>query len=87
MDATTSKETAAEVCKVLDALATLSLDIQCHRDVRDDEKVLSARRLRETCAAIHDAVAALKRILQISERHGGGIIPPDVLERIDDQED
>lgn len=73
------------MCKVLDALATLSFDIECHCDVPDDEKVLSAGRVRETCAAIRESVAALKKILQISEQHGGGIIPPDVLRRINDQ--
>ena len=84
LDATTTRETAIEVSKVLDALAALSYDISCHDDIPDDELVLPAGRVRETCGAIREAVTALKRILLISEQHGGGVIPKDVLQRIRD---
>ena len=86
MDANTSKQTAAEVGKVLDALATLSYDIDCHCDVADDEKVLTAGRVRETCAAIRQAVTALKRILQITEEHGGGLIPLYITQRLENKD-
>ena len=82
LDATTSKEAAAEVGKVLDALTTLSYDIECHAGPPDDKLVLPAQRIRESCAAIRDAVAALKKILVITERHGGGVIPPEMMRRL-----
>lgn len=82
LDASTSKEAAVEVGKILDALATLSYDIECHADLPDAAMVLSAARVRETCAAIRQAVAALKKILLITEQHGGGMIPSEVLQRL-----
>ena len=63
MDANTTRQTATEVGKVLDALAALSYDIECHCcNLPDDAKVLTALRGRETCAAIREAVTALKRV-------------------------
>jgi len=85
MDATTTRQTATEVGKVLDALAALSYDIECHcANLPDDAKVLTALRGRETCAAIREAVTALKKILLITEQHGGGLLPNEIGQHIDD---
>ena len=85
MDATTTRQTATEVGKVLDALAALSYDIECHcGNLPDDAKVLTALRGRETCAAIREAVTALKKILLMTEQQGGGLLPNDVAQQIDD---
>lgn len=78
-----TKETAIEVCKVLDALSALSVDLSCHNEVLPDKLVLSVQRTRDTCAAIDEAVSALKKILEISVASGGGPIPPEVAEQLD----
>ncbi|MEP7207349.1 MAG: hypothetical protein ABI920_10455 [Casimicrobiaceae bacterium] len=83
MDPSNTKEISVEVCKVLDALAALSVDIACEDAVPGDQLVLPASRVRETCAAIHSAIAALKKILEISEAHGGGLIPASTQHRLD----
>lgn len=82
MDATTTKETALEVCKILDSLAALSVDMACQDDLPAHQLVLSADKVRCSCKAITEAVIALKRILQITEAHGGGIIPPAVAAQL-----
>jgi hypothetical protein len=58
--------------------------MECHLGAPPDAKLIPADRVRETCAAIRDAVAALKAILLITEQHGGGLIPPEVMERLDE---
>jgi hypothetical protein len=68
------KNTAAEMTKVLDDLAALSIDLSCHCDVPPHSLVLPAAKLREACEAIDDAVASLKRILAMTT--GNGIGPP-----------
>ena len=82
MDVTTTKETAIEVCRILDALTALSVDIACHDDIPAVQLVLSAEKVRASCEAISDAVSSLKRILQITEAHGGGLIPPAVVTKL-----
>lgn len=82
METTTTRETAAEVCKILDALTAISVDISCHNDAPGERMVLSAEKVRETCRAITEAVASLKRILRISEANGGGLIPASTLARL-----
>jgi len=78
-----TKETAIEVCKVLDTLSALAVELSCHCDVPPDTLILSARRTRDACVAIEDGVSALKTILQIAEASGGGPIPAKVLNQFD----
>lgn len=78
-----TKETAVEVCKVLDALMVLSADLQCADDIPADTLVLSAQRSRDACIALSEAVTALKQILQIAVEAGGGPVPLAVEERLD----
>jgi hypothetical protein len=66
--------TAAEVAKVLDDLAALSIDLSCHCDVPPHTLVLPASKVREACDAIDDAVSSLKRILAIASATGSA--PP-----------
>jgi hypothetical protein len=80
---TPTKETAIEVCKILDALAALSYDLACHCDVPPDTLILSAKKTRDACESIQGAVAALKRILQISEDSGNGPIPASLKQQLD----
>ena len=65
---------AIEAGKVLDTLAALSVELSCHCDVKPDTLVLEARRLKEACDAIDDAVSALKRILAITDASGASVI-------------
>jgi hypothetical protein len=81
-----TRKTAAEVCTILDSLAALSQDLSCHRNEPRDALVLSAGKARDACAAIDGAVAALREILEIAEKAGGGPIPPAVAHRLDDAE-
>jgi hypothetical protein len=71
------RNTAAEVTKVLDDLAALSIDLSCHCDVPPHRLVLPAVKVREACEAIDDAVASLKRILAMTATNGiGPPLPP-----------
>lgn len=83
MDATTTKETAIEVCKILDSLTALSVDMACQDDVPGHQMMLSAQKVRSSCKAITEAVVALKRILLITEANGGGLIPPAVTAQLE----
>ncbi|HZQ60471.1 MAG TPA: hypothetical protein VFC24_03925 [Casimicrobiaceae bacterium] len=83
MDATTTKETAIEVCKVLDRLTALSVDLSCHRGGPAGRVVLSADKVHDSCRTINEAVVSLKRILSIAEENGGGLIPPDQMDRLE----
>ena len=82
MDATTTKETAEEVCKILDRLTALSVDLSCHREEPVDRVVLPADKVRDSCRTINEAVVSLKHILRITEAHGGGLIPSGVLSKL-----
>ena len=84
--ATITAATAEQVSNVLDALSALAVDLSCHCDVPPDTLILSARRAREACDAIDEAVRALKAILQIAATAGGGPIPLAVREQLDDVE-
>lgn len=64
------QNTAIEAGKVLDTLAALSLELSCHCDVSPDTLVLPAGKVKDACEAIDDAVAALKRILAITDAKG-----------------
>ena len=75
--------TAAEVCKVLDSLSALAVDLSCHCDVPPDTMILSAQKTRDACAAIETGVAALRKILQISVAAGGGPIPAAVADKLE----
>ena len=74
---------AVEVCKVLDALAALAVDLSCHCEVPPDTLILSAKRTRDACTAIEEGVGALREILQISVAAGGGPIPVAVRKQLD----
>ena len=74
---------AAEVCKVLDALSALAVDLSCHCEVPPDTLILSAKKTRDACAAIEESVGALREILQISVAAGGGPIPVAVRKQLD----
>jgi hypothetical protein len=71
-----AKDTAAEAGKILDDLAALSIDLSCHCDAAPHALVLPARKVREACDAIDDAVASLKRILAIAPASGNAPVPP-----------
>lgn len=79
MDSTTTRETAEEVCKILDRLTALSVDLSCHQSQPADRIELPAHKVRDSCETINEAVTSLKRILRITEAHGGGLIPAGVL--------
>lgn len=81
-----TSETSTEVCKVLDALTALSVDLSCHCELPPDTLILSAQKTRDACSAIDEAVGALKTILQLSEAAGGGPIPAKVVEKIENAE-
>jgi len=83
---TATTDTAAEVCRVLDALAALSVDMSCDCDVPPDTLILSAKKTRDACAAIDEAVAALRKILQISVAAGGGPVPARVAAKLDGEQ-
>jgi hypothetical protein len=80
---TATSATAAEVCKILDALAALAVDLSCDCDVPPDTLILSAQKTRDACIAIEESVAALRTILQISVAAGGGPVPPRVAKELD----
>jgi len=63
----------AEAGKVLDALAALKYDIDCHCG-HPQRKNLALDRRRDACAAIRHAIEALKRMLQITEQDGARLI-------------
>jgi hypothetical protein len=68
-------ETVKEASKILDALATLSVDLACHCDVPPHTLVLPAGKVSEVCSAIDQAVLALKRILTFAAASGLGPVP------------
>jgi hypothetical protein len=70
-----TREAADEAAKVLDNLAAVSVELSCHCDVPPHRLVLSAAKVQETCSRIDDAVAALKKILEIAVRSGQGPVP------------
>ena len=76
------EKTAVEAGQILDALAALSADLACHCDVPPHTIILPASKVREACDAIDEAVAALKRILDIAHQSGHGPIPPDTLNEL-----
>ena len=84
MNPTTAQ--AVEVCKVLDALSALAVDLSCHCEVPPDTLILSAKKTRDACAAIEEGVSALKEILEISVAAGGGPIPVAVRKQLDGSE-
>ena len=75
--------TAVEVCKVLDSLSALAVDLTCDCEVPPDTLILSAQKTRDACAAIEESVTALRSILEISVANGGGPIPPGVPDELD----
>jgi hypothetical protein len=77
---------AVEVCKVLDALSALAVDLSCHCEVPPDTLILSAKKTQDACTAIEEGVAALKEILEISVAAGGGPIPVAVRKQLDSSE-
>ena len=81
-----TREASIEVVKILDSLTVLSEDLKCPDDIPEDELVLPAHKTRRACAALNEAVAALKHILQISVEAGGGPVPVYVADRLDDAE-
>jgi len=80
---TATSATAAEVCKVLDALEALAVDLTCDCEVPPDTLILSAQKARDACAAIEEGVTALRKILQISVAAGGGPVPARVAAKLD----
>jgi hypothetical protein len=84
MNATSA--TAAEVCKVLDSLSALAVDLSCHCEVPPETLILSAQKTRDACAAIEAGVSALREILKISVAAGGGPIPVAVADKLEASE-
>ena len=70
-----TRQAADEAAKVLDALAAVSVELQCHCGEPPHKLVLSASQVRETCSKIDDAVLALKKILLIAVQTGHGPVP------------
>ena len=70
-----TEQAAQEAARALDALASVSIELSCHCDTHPSTLVLSAGKLRETCATIDDAVRALKEILEIAAASGHGPVP------------
>jgi hypothetical protein len=68
-------DTVKEASRILDALATLSVDLACHCDVPPHTLVLPAGKVSEVCSAIDQAVLALKRILTFAAASGLGPVP------------
>lgn len=83
MDTTTTKETAIEVCKVLDRLTALSVDLSCHRGGPAGRIVLPADKVQDSCKTINEAVTSLKHILRIAEANGGGLIPSSAMGKLE----
>lgn len=79
-----TREASIEVVKILDSLTVLSEDLKCPDDIPENELVLPAHKTRRACAALNEAVSALKHILQISVEAGGGPVPVYVADRLDD---
>ena len=78
---------AVQADKILDSLAALSADLACHCDVPPHTMILPATKVKEACNAIDQAVAALKRILEIEQASGRGPLSPDTLAGIGKNED
>ena len=74
-----TSEAAGEAGKVLDALSVLSTDLACHGSKPAHVLVLPAGRVKEVCAAIDEAVASLKRILDLAAQTGQGPVPSQTL--------
>ena len=70
-----TRQAATEASKVLDALAAVSMELQCHCGEPPHKLVLSAAKVQETCTKIDDAVCALKKILEIAVQNGQGPVP------------
>ena len=68
-------EAAIEAAKVLDSLAVISHELACHGTGHmETDKVLTAQQVAQTCGAINEAVRSLRRILEISDEHGQGLL-------------
>jgi len=70
-----TRQAADEAAKVLETLAAMSVELQCHCGQPPHKLVLSASQVQETCAKIDDAVSALKKILEIAVENGQGPVP------------
>lgn len=70
-----TRQAANEASKVLDTLAAVSVDLQCHCGEPAHKLVLSASKVQETCDKIDEAVVALKKILAIAVMNGQGPVP------------
>jgi hypothetical protein len=68
--AATTRQAAVEAGKILDALTVLGHDIACDEAMPGEQLVLPAAKVREVCGAIHEAVAALKRLLEVTHERG-----------------
>ncbi len=79
-----TRKTAKEVSTVLDSLAALTHDLACHKGTPRDQLVLTAGKTQDACDAIESAVIALRQILEIAEAAGGGPIPDQVADKLDD---
>ncbi len=79
-----TKEVSIEVCRILDSLTVLGADLKCSDDIPEETLVLSAHKTRSACAALAEAVSALKQILQISVEAGGGPVPVIVKDRLEE---
>ncbi|MEP7329024.1 MAG: hypothetical protein ABI777_07415 [Betaproteobacteria bacterium] len=82
-----TKDTAIEVGRILDALTVLGADLRCEDHLADDALVLTAHKSRSACAALNEAVTALKNILEIAVEAGGGPVPLAVADRLADSGD
>lgn len=77
-----SEPVTVQADKILDALAALSADLACHCEVPPHTMILPAGKVREACDAIDQAVAALKRILELEHASGRGPVSPGELDSI-----
>ena len=64
-DMNPTSATAMEVCKVLDTLSALAVDLSCDCEVAPDTLILSAQKARDACAAIEEGVMAFMDTIAI----------------------
>jgi hypothetical protein len=74
-----SKQIAVEACNALDAMTTLGYDFECHAESDARRAARETRTADEMCEAMRNISTALKNILRIAEKHGGNLIPVDVV--------
>jgi hypothetical protein len=58
-------EMAGELYNIMDALAALTIDLECEPHHAGETLVLSAKKSREACAALVSARASIKKLVDL----------------------